>query len=63
MTQTYLKPTSKGFRQPTDNALQNGNIMNPPRYAEMGGLTSGAKSKAMHANNKTLKKPGATIAK
>lgn len=59
MAQSYLKPSSRGFRQPTDNTLENGNIVNPPRYAELGGLTSA--NKAIKTNNKTLKKPGATI--
>ena len=63
MSSNFLKPSSRGFRQPTDNSLENGNIVNPPRYAELGGLSSGAASKAIHANNKALRKPGATIAK
>lgn len=43
MSSDYLKPSSKNFRQPTSNAKQNGNVMNPPRYPEIGGFTSAAK--------------------
>ena len=61
MAQSYLKPPSKGFRQPTDNTMENGNIVNPPRYAELGGVASA--SNGSKANRMTVKKPGATIAK
>lgn len=36
-------PKEKGFRAPTSNATRNGDIINPPRYSEMGGLSSGSK--------------------
>jgi hypothetical protein len=57
----YLKPGSRGFRQPTDNTQDNSNIVNPPRFSQLGGLSSA--SKAVQRNDKVLKKPGATIAK
>lgn len=38
MTQRYLQPSSGGLRMPTDPGKQNGVVINPPRYAELGGL-------------------------
>lgn len=43
-------------RRPTDNTQQNGQIYNTPRYSEMGGLTSPAKTGPK--NKMTLSKPG-----
>ncbi len=44
-------------RRPTDNNQQNGQIVNTPRYAQMGGLSGAAK----YAKNKmSLSKPGDT---
>lgn len=43
MSSNYLIPSSTGLRQPTDNAKENGLIINPPRYAEHGGLTGANK--------------------
>jgi hypothetical protein len=31
-------------RRPTDNTQQNGQIVNTPRFSEMGGLTNAAKA-------------------
>jgi hypothetical protein len=40
MTQRFLAPTGEGFlRKPTDRGQINGPIVNPPRYAEFGGLS------------------------
>lgn len=38
MTTKFLQPPAGGLRKPTDAAQINGNIVNPPRYAEYGGL-------------------------
>jgi hypothetical protein len=57
----YLEPSSRGFRQPTSNEKMNGNIVNPPRMAEMGGLSSPRKSGAMAKNSMTIRPPGATV--
>lgn len=44
-------------RRPTDNNQQNGQIVNTPRYAAMGGLSSASK----YSKNKMgLSKPGDT---
>lgn len=46
-------------RPPTSNAKQNGNIINPPRYAEFGGLKPGARGIAK--NEMSVNMPGGTI--
>ena len=38
MAQRYLEPSDVGLRKPTDTQKENGQIVNPPRYAEHGGL-------------------------
>ena len=45
-------------RRPTDNTQQNGQIINTPRFSEMGGLSNAAKTGAK--NKMTLSKPGDT---
>lgn len=57
----YLKPSSKGKRGELDNARGNGRIVNPPRMAQLGGLTSPRKKGAMMKNNLAIKKPGDTL--
>ena len=61
MASEYLKPSSKGTRDPISNAKTNGRIMNPPRMAELGGLSSARKSGAMSKNMLVIKKPGDTV--
>lgn len=41
----FLAPSENGLRKPTDENQINGPVVNPPRYAEMGGLTGPAKAK------------------
>jgi hypothetical protein len=55
MNNSYLKPSADGIRRPTDPAKENGNIINPPRYAELGGLTG--PSKTAERNPFTISKP------
>lgn len=55
-------PSSSGLRYPTDNAKNNGRQINPPRFAEMGGLTGGSKTAAGvnntgNSNSLRLSKP------
>jgi hypothetical protein len=38
MSERFLEPSSAGLRKPTDPQKENGQILNPPRYAELGGL-------------------------
>jgi hypothetical protein len=45
-------------RRPTDNSQKNGQIMNTPRFSEMGGLSNAAK--IGKRNMMTLSKPGDT---
>jgi hypothetical protein len=45
-------------RRPTDNTQQNGQIVNTPRFSEMGGLSNPAKIGSK--NKMTLSKPGDT---
>ena len=50
MSSNFLAPSSAGLRQPTDPTQINGTVVNPPRFAEYGGL-SGPKKVATSANN------------
>lgn len=56
MASNYLKPTTKGMRQPLDNGSQQDMIVNPPRWAELGGLKSAAKIGKRNAQ--AIRKPG-----
>jgi hypothetical protein len=47
------------MRDPLSDARKNGRIINPPRYAHLGGLSSG--KKAISKNEMTIKQPGSTI--
>jgi hypothetical protein len=47
-------------RNPTSNEKENGSIVNPPRFAEFGGLSSG-NARGINKNNKTIQLPGSTI--
>lgn len=55
---SYLKPTTKGKREPLDNGSTSDMIVNPPRFAEIGGLKS--PSKIGKKNTMMVKKPGQT---
>lgn len=54
----FLKPKQTGIRDPLSNAQTNGRIMNPPRMAQLGGLSSTKKRGAMTKNALTIRKPG-----
>lgn len=56
MSSEYLKPGSGGLRQPTDPQKENGQIINPPRFAELGGLDSAKRVK--QKNPLTITPPG-----
>jgi hypothetical protein len=56
-----LKPSGRGRRDPLDNSRGNGRVINPPRMAQLGGLTSPRKKGAMTKNNLTIRKPGDTV--
>ena len=63
MPSRFLEPPSSGLRQPTDNAKNNGQMVNPPRYAELGGLTTAGKiapdvNATSNSNNLSITKPG-----
>lgn len=49
MSNRFLQPSAIGLRKPTDAAQQNGNIVNPPRYAEFGGLSGPRKTAQSNA--------------
>lgn len=53
---SYLKPTTKGMRGPLDNGSASDMFVNPPRYAELGGLTTAAK--IGKKNKMAVRKPG-----
>lgn len=56
MSTNYLKPSTKGMREPLSNGSQGDMIVNPPRWAELGGLTSS--KKIGKRNQMTIKRPG-----
>jgi hypothetical protein len=59
---SYLKPSTKGMRDPLDNGPgPEGKIANPPRFAQLGGLTSA--SKVGPRNKMSVRKPGASESK
>ncbi len=51
---------SLSIREPTDNSKEKGNIRNPPRFAELGGLSS-AKVRGLARNEFSVRPPGSTI--
>ncbi len=55
---SYLKPTTKGMRAPLDNGSTSDMIVNPPRFAEIGGLKNPAK--IGKKNTMAVRKPGQT---
>lgn len=60
MPTDYLKPKSSGIREPLSNAQMNGRVMNPPRMAQLGGLSSPKKKGAMTKNSLSIRRPGDT---
>ena len=52
-----FKPGEAGMRDPLDNSLQNGRIMNPPRFAQVGKLNG--PSKGTKRNKMVIEGPGA----
>jgi hypothetical protein len=58
-TNRLFRPDAEGaLRDPRSNAQVNGNIVNPPRYAQLGGLTDA--SKALTRNEMRIVPPGST---
>jgi hypothetical protein len=55
MAARYLEPSTAGLRKPTDPSKDNGQIINPPRYAEHGGLDKPAR--IAQKNPLTISKP------
>lgn len=49
--------SSLSIRDPISNAQMKGNIKNPPRYAELGGLSSGS-PRGLEKNNLKIVPPG-----
>lgn len=56
MPSKFLEPSSGGLRKPTDAQKENGQIVNPPRFAEMGGLDK--PSRVAQKNPFGIRKPG-----
>ena len=51
-------PSSAGFREPTDTSQRNGQVVNPPRMAKMGGFDS--LNKGPNRNAMKIVPPGRT---
>jgi hypothetical protein len=57
MAQDLFKPRgAQTPRSPTDTNQMNGRIYNPPRMAQLGGLSS--TGKGMKKNSQNIRKPG-----
>lgn len=54
---SYLKPSAKGRRDVLDNSRDNGRVVNPPRMAKLGGLSS-TKGRGLSKNEMSIRKPG-----
>ena len=52
-------PKAYPIRQPTDNKKKHGDIVNPPRMAQLGGLSSTGKVSGLK-NDMRLRKPNDT---
>lgn len=52
----FLEPSTTGLRKPTDSGKENGQVINPPRYAQMGGLDK--PSRIAEKNPLAIRKPG-----
>jgi hypothetical protein len=59
-TRLFNPSDSLTGRDPLSNVIDDGMIVNPPRFAELGGLSSANKT---FKNSMTIKKPAATIRK
>lgn len=57
----YLKPSTRGMRDPLSNGSPSDMIANPPRFAELGGLTR--PSKIGKRNPMGIRRPGQTESK
>lgn len=55
----FMPADGLSIRDPLSNERGKGNIMNPRRYAEFGGLHSGS-ARGVSDSTATVKKPGAT---
>lgn len=58
---SYLKPTTKGMRAPLENGSVSDRIVNPSRWAELGGLKNA--SKIGKKNTMAVRRPGQTETK
>lgn len=58
MSSNIYKPTTKGMRNPQDNGSTSDMIVQPPRYAQLGGLKG--PRKIGKKNSMSLRKPGST---
>jgi hypothetical protein len=52
----FVKPTISKTRSVTDTRQENGRVINPPNYLELGGLKNASKIKK---NKMTIQKPEA----
>jgi hypothetical protein len=57
-TRLFNPSDSLQIRDPLSNVIDDGMIVNPPRFAELGGLSSAAKT---FKNKMTIRKPSGTI--
>ena len=58
-TKLFNPSESLSIRNPLSNNRYHGNVCNPPRYAELGGLSSAAKGD-QHSSEMNIQFPGST---
>lgn len=55
----FMPADGLSIRDPLTNANEKGNIMNPRRYSEFGGLSSGG-ARGFHPSTATVRSPEST---
>lgn len=60
MSKDFMYPKAGSIRGPTDNAQNNGRIVNPPRLNQMGGFDKLKEKYGLFKNDKHIRKPGGT---
>lgn len=55
-----FRPKAYPARKPTETSKQHGNILNPPRMSELGGLDKLHEKYSKKSNTLNLRKPGGT---
>lgn len=60
MAKDVLAPHATSARHPTDAAQKHGQVLNAPRYPQIGGADKATKKGGPFRNGLSLRKPGGT---